>query len=351
MMFRKSKYLLIGCIVVTVLIPPLFIQLNEPTLRLNLFKLLAKLGSLAGTTLMLWQFLLGFRGVISRLFIPDLMWVLGLHKKIGTYILALIMLHPIFITLYYLDKFDKNLLMPASPGAFEIFVVLGIIALVLIVMVVLSSVYRKYIKNYALWYSMHLSTYILLPLVFIHSIAVGSTVGNTGLKYIWWCLAVVLVVFYLYRVGIRFGFFVKRHTVIDVKKETPEVTRITMRPLNGKVEPRTGQFIFLRWGKGRSARPFTVSHYNAETGDLSVTVKSLGKTTSLLQGIVPGETVFIEGPYGVFTHAALKSPRPLVMIAGGIGITPFCRLFDELGHKPGREVHLFYGNKFTHEIV
>jgi NAD(P)H-flavin reductase len=49
--------------------------------------------------------------------------------------------------------------------------------------------------------------------------------------------------------------------------------------------------------------------------------------------------------------AALQTDRPVVMVAGGIGITPFRRIFQELAYEPNREVHLFYGNRRRNEIV
>jgi len=350
LIFRLRKIFLLALIVGSAIIPLTFIRLDEPTPRLLLFKMLAKTGSLAGAVLMFWQMLLGFRGAVSRL-IPDLIWVLGLHKKIGTWITVLVILHPIFITLYYLDKHETNLFAITQFSSFDIFVVLGIISLVLLFLIVVSSLYRLSFVNYTTWFSIHLTSYILLPLVFIHSFPIGMTINETALGYLWRGFAAILIIFYLFRVAVRLGMFVKKHQVTKVTKEAPDVTRITMRPKSGKVNPKTGQFVFLRRGITGSARPFTVSHYNRQTGEISVTVKALGKITTALQEVRPEETMFIEGPYGIFTHAALQNNRPLVMIAGGIGITPFIRLFDELAYEPGIELHLFYGNKYTHEII
>jgi predicted ferric reductase len=353
MMDRKigaQKRILLVIIVITVLIPPLFIQLDEPTGRLNFFKLLAKIGSLAGVMLMFWQLLLGFRGAVSRLF-PDLLWVLELHKKIGTYILLLIMLHPIFIVFFYLDKFDRNLLVLDLSMVFDIFVLVGMISLTLLLLVALSSIKRQYFKNYTTWYTIHLSSYLLLPLVFIHSLPIGMTIRETGLRFIWWGLTGVLAIFLIYRLAVAFGWFLSRYQVVEATRVGPQVTRITMRPLNSRVEPKAGQFIFLRWGLWNSGRPFTVSHYDVRTGELSVSVKALGKMTTRLQEIQPGELVAIDGPYGVFSQEAQASSRSLVMIAGGIGITPFIRIIEEPAVKSGRELYLFYGNKFSSEIV
>jgi predicted ferric reductase len=347
---RLGKKILLLVIAATVAVPPLFIQLDEPTTRLNVFKLLAKIGSLAGLTLMAWQFLLGFRGAMARLF-PDLLWILGLHKKIGTYILLLIMLHPIFIFFFYLEKLERNLFVLDLSNRFDFFVLLGMISLALLLLVVISSLYRQLFKNPATWYAVHLTSYLLLLLAFMHSLPIGMTIRETGLRYIWWVLAGVLVLLALYRLAVACCLFLGRHRVVAAEKVGPQVTRIRMAPVNGRLEPAPGQFIFLRRDFWSGVRPFTVSHYDRKTGELSVSVKALGKMTSRLQEIQPGETVFIDGPYGVFAREALESSRPLVMIAGGIGITPFIRLLQELAGKTERELYLFYGNKFSSEIV
>jgi predicted ferric reductase len=347
---KSRKVVLLFLLAVTVVVPPVFIQLNEPTIKLQIFKVLAKIGSLSGVVFMLWQFLLGFRGAISRM-LPDLLWSLDLHKKIGTWLLLLVILHPVFITFYYLEKFHKNLYALNLSNFFDISVLLGIIALVMLLLIIGSSLYRQYFKSYTVWYLLHLSSYLLLPLVFVHSLFIGQTVRMTGLRLIWWGLAGALALFIIYRLAAALGILLKKHRVSAVAVVGPQVTRITMQPLGKRVEPAPGQFIFLRWDLWSGSRPFTVSHYDKRSGELSVTVKALGKMTTRLQGVRPGEVLAIDGPYGVFTPAAMEQARPVVMIAGGIGITPFLRFMDALATKPGRELYLFYGNKFAREIV
>jgi predicted ferric reductase len=344
------KIILLMLLAVTVVIPPFFVRLDEPSFQLQIYKMLAKIGSLSGVAFMCWQLLLGFRGAVARL-MPDLLWSLHLHKKIGTWLLLLIVLHPVFISVYYLDKFGRNLFALELSSPFDSYVLLGIIALAVLLLVIVSSLFRKRFKRYTAWYVIHLASYLLLPLVFIHSLAIGQTVRETGLLFIWWGLAGALLVFILFRLAMALGLPLKKHRVMLVAGVGPQVTRITMRPLAGRIKPEPGQFIFLRWGFWSSARPFTVSHYNRRTGAISVTVKALGEMTGRLQKIRPGEIVYLDGPYGVFTPASLTPGRPVVMIAGGIGITPFPRIIEELAGRPGRELHLFYGNKFTGEIV
>ena len=57
---RKRKLILITAIVLTAVMPLVFVRLDESSSILNILKLFAKTGSLCGTILLIWQFLLGF---------------------------------------------------------------------------------------------------------------------------------------------------------------------------------------------------------------------------------------------------------------------------------------------------
>ncbi len=348
--FRLRKILLIGAVLLTSLVPLAFVRFNEPTPTLQIYKGLAKTGALCGTVLFAWQFLLGFRQAVGKV-MRDLLWVLGMHKTIGRYALFLVALHPIFITLYYLDKKGFNPLLLQGDWPFRGFVLLGQIAFAVFLVIVVTSVFFRERLSLRAWYLTHLTSYLALPLVLVHSLPIGMTVGETGLGHVWWGLAGILALFYVFRILCWLTFFSRKHVVDEVEQVGPDVVKITARPLAGRMQPELGQFIYFRRGFWGPTRPFTVSHYEPDCGCISVTVKALGRATTQFQEIEPGETVYIDGPYGVFAHAALQSERPLVMIAGGIGITPFRRIFEELAYEPGREVHLFYGNKSANEIV
>jgi predicted ferric reductase len=228
---------------------------------------------------------------------------------------------------------------------------LGLLAFFLFLVVVVSSVFLRQRLSRRTWYVIHLSSYLAMPLVFVHSLAIGMTLRQTALGTLWLVLAALLALFYVFRVLCWFGLLAGKHVVREVERVAPNVVKITAEPTGGKLDPQLGQFVYFRRGFLGPTRPFTVSHYDRESGSISVTVKALGKGTTQLQRIQPGETVYIDGPYGVFARTALDTDRPLVMIAGGIGITPFRRLFEELAHEPGRELHLFYGNRRRNEIV
>jgi len=347
---KRYKLILIALIIITTAIPMFFVRLDEPCAKLQLFKFFAKMGSLCGSVLLAWQFILGFRAIAGKL-ICDLIWVLKSHKTIGKYVLVLITTHPIFITIYYLKKKAINPLMLQGDWPFKAYVLLGELAFLLLILIVLTSIFCRSRMSLSTWFGIHLTSYIVLSLIFVHSLPIGMTLNQTPLYNGWVLLAILLAVLFVFRLLYRLELFSAKYLVHSVEKVGPAVVKITASPVSAKIKPHLGQFIFFRWGLLKPSRPFTVSHYNPQTHDLSITVKASGKITTLLQSIKPGEKVYIDGPYGVFCHAAIQSDRPLVMIAGGIGITPFIRLFEELAYQPDRQLHLFYGNKYKHEIV
>ena len=105
---NRGRAVLIAIIAVTCLLPLAFVTPEDAPLHVNVFKYLAKVGAFVGSVLLIWQFLLGFRGAISS-FLPDLNWVVDVHKKLGQFGVPIILLHPVFIALYYAEKEGTNI--------------------------------------------------------------------------------------------------------------------------------------------------------------------------------------------------------------------------------------------------
>ena len=90
-----------------------------------------------------------------------------------------------------------------------------------------------------------------------------------------------------------------------------------------------GQFAYFRFLSdvcGRAEHPFSISSAPS-TDTLCITVKALGDYTKKLASLKPETPVIVDGPYGVFT--ADRSQHPLLLLAGGIGITPFLSMIRE----------------------
>ncbi|MDD3642927.1 MAG: ferric reductase-like transmembrane domain-containing protein, partial [Candidatus Krumholzibacteria bacterium] len=336
------KILLVCLVAATSIAPAFFIRLDEPSLHLNAWKLLAKIGSLCGTMLIVWQFLLGYRQAAARWATPDYLWLLRLHRWIGIAIGSLILLHPIFITPYYLEKKGILLFSFGLPSPLGLFVPLGIAALAILLFLVISSTFLRGRMGQDAWYRTHIGSYVLLPLAFVHGYPIGMTLGGTGLRYLWQVLFVAAGFFYLWRLLARLGAFSALYEIVRVRRAADGVVDIAMRPLRRGLRPAAAQFAFFRRCRMCPSRPFTISKYEPGSGEICITVKALGKVTGALQSAREGERLLVDGPYGVFGREAFTTGRPVVMIAGGIGITPFRRMMHDMGRLPGRTAHLFY---------
>ena len=62
---------------------------------------------------------------------------------------------------------------------------------------------------------------------------------------------------------------------------------------------------------------------------MRITVKALGDFSGKIRRVRPGTRVVAEGPFGAFTESARRREK-VVLIAGGIGITPIRALLEEM---------------------
>lgn len=347
---RRRKAILLAAVLVSILVPLAFVRYEEPTRGLAVVKALAKIGSLVGTVLLVWQPVLGFRGV-NRLFHEDHLWLVGVHEKAGAAGILLILLHPVFITVYYLWRLGRNPLLLDLSEPFSWFVLLGMTALALLGFVFVTSVLVRKRLGYGRWFATHLATYAVLPLVFVHSLPIGMTLRETPLWIVWAALAAVAAAVYVARLAHLAGWRSWPYEATRSRTLAEDVTELVLRPLEKHMRPEIGQFVYVRRGVAASMRPYSVAGYEEDTGLLTLVVKASGPASGRLQSTRAGRQMLLDGPYGVFSRQALERDRPIVMVAGGIGITALTRLARRLEERADRPAYLFYGNTHARMIV
>ncbi len=205
----------------------------------------------------------------------------------------------------------------------------------LIGVVVTSIVIVRRRLNYEAWYAVHFLAYAGIALGWFHQIPTGNElVLDTGAADYWRSLYLAtIVVIAVWRLLLPAA-KAWRHAlrVIDVVDEAPGVVSLHMAGRSvDRLRARPGQFFlwrFLARGTWWTSHPFSLSAAPAGNA-LRITVKSLGDHTSRIGRIRPGTRVIAEGPFGVFTAAARRREKVL-LVAGGIGITPVRALLDEL---------------------
>lgn len=209
--------------------------------------------------------------------------------------------------------------------------------------------------SYETWYGIHLYAYLGVALGFAHQLVVGTDfIGDPVARLYWTSLFVIAAAMILaFRFGQPIATTFRHQTRIgSVVAEGPGVVSIyvTGRDLD-RFAARSGQYFNLRlltrdgWWR---AHPFSLSA--APNGrSLRFTVKMLGDWTARLQALAPGTRVALEGPYGTLTGARRTRQRVL-LIAGGIGITPLRALLESLPGRPG-DLMLIYRASREREVV
>lgn len=108
-----------------------------------------------------------------------------------------------------------------------------------------------------------------------------------------------------------------------------------------------GQYIMIRFPDDEEKRAFSIVDYDAETKELTIIVKKNGPFTRKLFSADEGQEFELLGPYGRFIlHEDTK--KKIIMIAGGIGITP---LYNMAVNHMDKDITIYYSVKDKDDAV
>lgn len=146
----------------------------------------------------------------------------------------------------------------------------------------------------------------------------------------------------------------RRFIVSGIVQETPDVRSVSFVPVDGAPLPawQAGQAVLLRVFPEDQpegiCRAYTLSNAPGHGAHFTVSVRLQvpGTMSSFIhQQLQIGDEVALTAPDGSFAIPT-RSVAPVVMIAGGIGITPFISYLNSLDPSlEGPELWLYYGNR------
>jgi predicted ferric reductase len=261
------------------------------------------------------------------------------HRWNGHACLDLILAHVVLSVWGYslMDKISisKELTTMLNGGIYPGMITATVGTVLLMAVVYTSIVIVRRRLRYEWWYLVHLTAYAGIALGWFHQIPTGNELVLDRVAADYWraLYIVTLALLVAYRVAIPVAnVFRFRMRVSEVVPEGPGVVslRISGHALH-RLNAQPGQFFlwrFLAPGRWWASHPFSLSE--APRGDsLRITVKALGDFSSGIGRVKPGTRVVAEGPFGVFTDAA-RGRDKVVLIAGGIGITPIRALLEQM---------------------
>ncbi|MEU4110704.1 ferric reductase-like transmembrane domain-containing protein [Streptomyces sp. NPDC048208] len=208
---------------------------------------------------------------------------------------------------------------------------------------------------YDTWYHVHLLTYAAVFLTFWHQITTGNDFAvEPSAKTFWYVLygaVTALVLWYRVIVPVRLNLR-HRMRVEAVIEESPGIVSVLIsgRKLH-RMGAEAGQFFrwrFLAPGMRFSSHPYSLSAA-PRPGMLRITVKAIGDHSARLRELEPGTGVWAEGPYGALT-AQRRSRGKVLLVAGGVGITPMRALFETLPGASG-DITLLYRANTTQDLA
>ncbi|MEV7471156.1 ferric reductase-like transmembrane domain-containing protein [Streptomyces kronopolitis] len=267
------------------------------------------------------------------------------HAMGGRYTVSLVLAHTLLITWGYTLTSRNGVLHQTTTLVLDYPDMLKATAgfLLLVGTGAISARAARRRMSYETWHYLHFATYLAVFLAFGHQLSNGADfVGRRPVQLGWYALyttVAALIVWYRFVAPVRRAL---RHRlrVADVRPEAPGVVSVHLTGERlTELGARPGQFLrwrFLAPGLWWTANPYSLSA-PALPHHLRITVKEVGRHSAALARLRPGTRVWAEGPYGGFTEARRRSAKVL-LLAGGVGITPLRALFETL---PG-EVTLIY---------
>ena len=144
--------------------------------------------------------------------------------------------------------------------------------------------------------------------------------------------------------------------VVRVHRVTPELfTLDVVLPAEERFAFQAGQWVYLHLlneaGEPVARGAFSMASAPGEAVEvLSFGIKIYGRLTAAFAELGVGDRIGVQGPFGVFTLP--QEDVPLLMLAGGIGITPMRSLITE-AQKSGRvaPIALIWTSKTREDLL
>ena len=235
----------------------------------------------------------------------------------------------------------------------------GRLSLLCFGLLVVTSQFRKPLRlRYEHWRLLHIALAIIaIAAAVAHVLGVGRFTAQPGKRALWLgvTLGFVLILAWT-RLAVPWWQSRNPWRVVANRDEGGGVHTLELAP-EGRALHRwkPGQFAWLAIDRSPFAlkeHPFTISTAPERGPNLAFSIKALGDDTDRLTRVQPGARAYVDGPYGAFSVDREAEAAGLVMIAGGVGITPILSNLHALQSRGDRRrVVLIYANGSEDDIA
>ena len=307
------------------------------------------LGIVAGC-LLLFQLILSARlKWLDRIF--GLNQLFRFHRVVGTVIACLVISHPILIFLP-----EDRIFIPLQLRYWPEFV--GLSLLLLIIASVISSLWRTRLRlAFHRWWPIHRwAAVVIVAAFYVHILSVSSTFEQKLPKMIAFCAMGLcgLLLFWIRTRALRNrpkSFLV---SAIEPAGEDAVCLKIVSKT-NHMPAYLPGQFSFITVFSphiSREEHPFTIASALNWPASFEFVVRTTGDWTGQLKNLRPGDRVLMHGPFGLFSYLQLPEEKEIIMIAGGIGVTPMLSMLRHMADRNDRrKITLIWSNQTRKHII
>jgi len=140
--------------------------------------------------------------------------------------------------------------------------------------------------------------------------------------------------------------------VKSVEDEGANIKRLTLSLKGEKMSSRPGQFVEVTvFGYGE----FPVSISDAPSPDtLEITVRMIGRATSRLSSVKPGDVLGVRGPFGNGFPIDEMKGKDLLIVTGGVGLAPVKYLLNYIINSDRSlfgKITLLHGARTPHHLI
>lgn len=317
---------------------------------------------MAGFAMLLMEFFLSgrFKGISMHLGMDR---VMQFHQIMAYVLVAFLLLHPFLYSLPMgtpppLDRDGQTWLhLPFLPG------LSGLLAWLALGLLVFMAIARDGLPmRYETWRLSHGIGAVVIALFGLHHTLETGRYSQDALLAGFWVLATIIAIASLVHVHLIIPLQQRRrpYRVVSVREEARQTWTMELEPDLDAGHPgtplpaRAGQFAWLKLERPLfrlTEHPFSISSAPADWPRIAFTIKASGDFTDRIAEVAPGTPAYVDGPYGHFTLAQDDS-RPLVLIAGGVGMAPIMALLRQLHHdRAEHPITLIQGNRAEEQIL
>ncbi len=275
------------------------------------------------------------------------------HHSLSIFTFLLLLAHPILLflnnpnTLQLLNLFT-------TPGRIRA----AIFALLAMLILVITSVWRVVMKiKYDGWRWMHDGlAFLAIGLGLYHMFKINYYMSLTSQKVIWLLLAGIWLAILLYIRLFRPIYMLKHpYRVDEIIQERGNCWSLNLEPVGHPgLRFNAGEFAWITTESPFIFRenPFSFATSSAKHDKkFGFTIKELGDFTRTIGKLKPGDTVYVDGPYGTFSMGD-DFCEEMVYIAGGIGAAPIMSMLRTLADRGcKKQLTFFYGNPTWDSVI